>query len=233
MSKNVALLYHKIVKDGENQLYEREESNFRNDMEYLKKYQIISLYDLVLGEKSNNKIIITFDDGDSSNYSIAFPILKEYGFKATFFVISDKVGKEGYVNWNEIRDIGDYKNEKGERLFDIESHTHTHLDLAQHGEERILYELKHSQGTIRKETGTTPRFLAIPGGSRGSKYEIIRETARRLGYLGIRNSSLTVLNNTNIREIRIWIKYSFLILPLRIINKLKRRYSLEKRQKLV
>ena len=41
-------------------------------------------------------VVITFDDGYESNYTLAYPILKQYGMKATIFVVGVSVGKDTY-----------------------------------------------------------------------------------------------------------------------------------------
>ncbi len=41
-------------------------------------------------------IILTFDDGYTSNYEIAKPILEKYGMKATVFAIGSSIGKSTY-----------------------------------------------------------------------------------------------------------------------------------------
>ena len=41
-------------------------------------------------------VVITFDDGYLSNYELAYPILKEYGCKATLFAIGVSMGKDSY-----------------------------------------------------------------------------------------------------------------------------------------
>jgi peptidoglycan/xylan/chitin deacetylase (PgdA/CDA1 family) len=41
-------------------------------------------------------ILITFDDGYYSNYEYAYPVLKQYGFKATIFIIGVSFGKDTY-----------------------------------------------------------------------------------------------------------------------------------------
>ncbi len=43
-------------------------------------------------------VVITFDDGYMSNYQYAFPVLKQYGFKATVFVIGSSIGRSEYKN---------------------------------------------------------------------------------------------------------------------------------------
>ena len=47
-------------------------------------------------ELPEKPVMITFDDGYKSNYTLAFPILKQYGFKATIFVIGVSIGKDTY-----------------------------------------------------------------------------------------------------------------------------------------
>lgn len=47
-------------------------------------------------ELPENPILITFDDGYESFYTLAFPVLKEYGFKATCFAVGVSIGKDVY-----------------------------------------------------------------------------------------------------------------------------------------
>ena len=41
-------------------------------------------------------LMITFDDGYESNYTLAFPLLQQYSFKATIFAIGVSIGKDTY-----------------------------------------------------------------------------------------------------------------------------------------
>jgi peptidoglycan/xylan/chitin deacetylase (PgdA/CDA1 family) len=54
-------------------------------------------------------ILITFDDGQLDSYRYADPILRQYGFRATMFVITDPVDKKNpyYLRWDELRTMRD------------------------------------------------------------------------------------------------------------------------------
>jgi len=210
----IMLLYHSLVKDeevdekkfklgyeGAPYLYQRKTSQFKADMEYIKnsgKYEVISLYDLEamrMGEKelSKNAVIIAFDDGSISQYKFAFPILKEFGFKATFFIVSNKPEKksDGHMSWDNLREMANYTDSYGEYIFSIESHSHTHLPITEDVgsdffRDRIYKELSEPARLIEKEIGKQPRFFSIPGVGGYKKEETI-EMAKELGYWGIRS----------------------------------------------
>jgi peptidoglycan/xylan/chitin deacetylase (PgdA/CDA1 family) len=46
--------------------------------------------------------LITFDDGYLDNYTVAFPLLKQHGLRAAFFVVSSFVGTSFVPWWDEI-----------------------------------------------------------------------------------------------------------------------------------
>jgi peptidoglycan/xylan/chitin deacetylase (PgdA/CDA1 family) len=121
----IVLCYHNINNKGGN-LYTISPQDFENQIKYMidKGYKSISLdelYDYYFYGKEIPKksILITFDDGLRGVYEFAFPILKKYGFKATFFVIVGRVGRvKNYVNWSELKEMVD------SGIFSIGSHTY-------------------------------------------------------------------------------------------------------------
>ncbi len=70
-------------------------------------------------------VVITFDDGLKSVSRYAYPVLKQYGMKATAFVVTSRI-KRHPQKWNpkslqfmsvsELNEIRD--------VFDFQSHTH-------------------------------------------------------------------------------------------------------------
>ncbi|MBQ6262815.1 MAG: polysaccharide deacetylase family protein [Clostridia bacterium] len=97
------ICYHQIVKDGETNASTATEATFESHMKALSEsgFTPVSIYDLKAyvengADLPEKPVLITFDDGYLGNYEIAFPILKEYGFKATIFAIGVSVGKDTY-----------------------------------------------------------------------------------------------------------------------------------------
>jgi len=140
--------------------------NFRAQLAWLRDngYTAIDYYDLTMAivgysELPEKPVLLTFDDGYLDNYTNAFPLLQEYGFKGTFFVITEFIdsGREGYMTWPMIEEMA----RAGHR---IESHSRTHPDLTEKDRDGLIWELLGSQQTIAAHIGYTPRYFCYPGG---------------------------------------------------------------------
>ena len=55
--------------------------------------------------KDKKKILITIDDAFSSFYKNAWPFLKKNKIPFILFVSTEPVGKNGYMTWEEIKEI--------------------------------------------------------------------------------------------------------------------------------
>lgn len=96
------LLYHHLLKEEE-YYYEDNPAAitleaFEEQMAYLDKYgfntiTLVELEKFLKGQMDVPKrsVVITFDDGYSSNYHYAYPILKGYGFDASIFLITHSI----------------------------------------------------------------------------------------------------------------------------------------------
>jgi len=140
--------------------------NFRAQLAWLRDngYTAIDYYDLTMAivgysELPEKPVLLTFDDGYLDNYTNAFPLLQEYGFKGTFFVITEFIdsGREGYMTWPMIEEMA----RAGHR---IESHSRTHPDLTEKDRDGLIWELLGSQQTLAAHIGYTPRYFCYPGG---------------------------------------------------------------------
>jgi len=105
------LAYHRVLPTGVSYLRRQmaiSEVRFSQQMAYLARhYRVISLQEVpsLLKEKKAippKTVAITFDDGYSDNYHVAYPILKRLGLPATIFLATDFVGGDKIPWWDEL-----------------------------------------------------------------------------------------------------------------------------------
>ena len=184
------LLYHNIDENytADSTMANISSAEFREHMESLISYgyDFISLpyyYECIKNGRvlPDRPIIITFDDGYSSNYEIAFPILKEMNIPATIFIVTSTVGEVpegGLVNfphftWEEARIM----EESG--LIDIQSHTHTHQDMSTLTISEFNFELTESKRLIEENLNKECTMIAYP---HGRNTNITTSIAKGFGY---------------------------------------------------
>lgn len=104
-------------------------------------------------------VVLTFDDSAKSHYTVVRPILKQYGFGATFFITEGfdfKSNKKDYMTWEQIREL----HEDG---FEIGNHTRDHLGIT----EKTLDQLSEQLDGIARQCTThripVPVTFAWPG----------------------------------------------------------------------
>jgi peptidoglycan/xylan/chitin deacetylase (PgdA/CDA1 family) len=138
---------------------------FEEQVAYLKDngYQTITFAELVgafngevgLPEKP---VIITFDDGWDDIYSVAYPILKQYGMRATFFISTNWIENlEGVVSWTQLEEMSAGGMEFG-------SHSVTHPYLTTADPEWMKYEIEGSKAALEEHTRKSITALAYPFG---------------------------------------------------------------------
>jgi peptidoglycan/xylan/chitin deacetylase (PgdA/CDA1 family) len=139
---------------------------FRQHMQLLEQegYKTISLnqlYDaLVTGTALPPKpIVLTFDDGYIDHYRFVFPILQEFGFSGTFFIITETAdfNTSGHLSWAQITEMAN----AGMRM---ESHTKTHLDLRNRDWDFLVHQVMGSFESLQAHTGQTPSVFCYPAG---------------------------------------------------------------------
>ena len=141
-------------------------ANFRAQLQYLadNDFTAVDLYDLSLAITGKRPlppkpVILTFDDGYLDHYTNAFPLLQEFGFKGTFFIVTEFVdaGNPAYMNWEMIEQMA----AAGMRM---EPHSKTHADLRDQPRDVLIWQILGSQETLAAHIGYTPRYFCYPGG---------------------------------------------------------------------
>ena len=211
--KVIVLMYHRIVKGEATNLYERSIDNLEADLKYLKKNRIkvLNFSDLEAIKAAGsmpegNSAIITFDDGDSSWYTLVRPLLLRYQLKATFFLWTYMMGHDSFVTWEEVEDMSHYTLRNGVRPFTFGSHTYSHQYLLRNKDgfsssaeynSFLDYELGKSKEIIEKHTPGSVKILSLPYGDGAGDTGIIG-AAQRNGYNFIRTSVWRAIENSSL-----------------------------------
>lgn len=129
--------------------------------------------DLKHADRWEKPVLLTFDDSFADNYTELFPILREFGVKATLFVIQGTLGWEHNLTEAQLLEM------QASGLVDVQCHTQYHLYLDELSREQQLEELTWSKVGLTKLTGRIPFVIAYPAGREDeSALAICREEYR-------------------------------------------------------
>src|SRR6266481_2549592 len=163
---------------------------------------VISMQDLLAWKRGEKNIpprcaVVTFDDGWKSQYEVAWPIMKKYGYPFTLFIYTEGVrggslGGGEAITWEQLADLRD-------NGADIQAHTATHQDLREgHNvtvieggkrsrkkltgadyEKWVQNEVVGCKELLEKRLGIKVNCFAVPFGNYN---EHVKELARTAGY---------------------------------------------------
>lgn len=169
--------YIKDINDLVRKRLDISPSLFEEYLKALKKsdYQTFFVSDIpnILSDQisySSRSAVLTFDDGYEDFYTVVFPLLKKYQMKATIYIIYDYIGRSGFLNDDEIKEL--IKSQ----LVEIGSHTLDHLYLKL-VPERIAYkQIFESKQLLEKRFSIKVNTFAYPYGAFNKKtIDLIKE----------------------------------------------------------
>ncbi len=195
-------------------------------MSYLKQngYNVISLDELVKGIKSSrefrrNTVAITIDDGYKDNYTYAYPVLKEFSFPATIFIIANSIGsKPDFLNWDEVGIMQDNGINFG-------CHTKNHVYIPDVKDSQILWEeIAGCRELVEDRLGKDVNYFCYPFGGFTEEAKIVLKQA---GYQGActTNRGFVELNKDVYELKRIKVTNSDMTRPFNFWAKLSGYYN--------
>ena len=104
-------------------------------------------------------VVLTFDDAKASHYTVVRPLLKKYGFGATFFIsegFSFQTNKEDYLTWEQIAEL----HRDG---FEIGNHTRDHMALEKGNLPRLREQVEAINAQCAAHGIPVPVSFAYPG----------------------------------------------------------------------
>ena len=165
------LMYHSIAESqkGRHPYYETntsprifaEQMRFLHDCGYRAQGWDTALQNSA-GPTNAKPVVITFDDGYADFYRYAFPVLSEYGFSATVFVITglmkpQRMSFKGTecLTLPEVRELHSQGISFG-------SHTASHRDLRLLKQDEVENELSGSKKSLEDALGAPVKSFAYP-----------------------------------------------------------------------
>jgi peptidoglycan/xylan/chitin deacetylase (PgdA/CDA1 family) len=113
----------------------------------------------VLEPVPDKLVVLTFDDSKASHFTVVRPLLKKYGFGATFFITEGftfRTNKDDYLTWQQIATL----HEDG---FEIGNHTRDHLAVSKANLPRVKEQVDAITAQCEAHGIPPPTSFAYPG----------------------------------------------------------------------
>ena len=102
-------------------------------------------------------IMLTFDDTDLDQYTLAAPQMKKYGFKGVFFIMTVSLGRPHYMTKDEVKELSDNGNV-------IASHTWDHHNVKKYQGQDWVTQIDKPTKKLEEITGKPIKYFAYPFG---------------------------------------------------------------------
>jgi peptidoglycan/xylan/chitin deacetylase (PgdA/CDA1 family) len=189
--------YHRFVNQVRRPDTEITPQMFEQQMQELKNrgITVIGMQDFLAWKRGEKNIpprcaIITFDDGWKSQYDVAWPIMKKFGYTFTMFIYTEGVrgghfGGGEAITWEQLTEMRDAG-------IDIQAHSETHQDLRKpydkvakkklsppEYEQWLQNEVGRCKDTLEQRLGIKVNCFAVPYGFYNQH---IKDVAKNAGY---------------------------------------------------
>ena len=123
-------------------------------------------------------IMLTFDDGYRGIATVAAPMMTQFGFVGTAYIITDRIAQNRktaptWLTWPQLRTLE-------QRGWDIGSHTVSHTEIPNMSPEAAMKTLRQSRFTLERHLGHPVQWFCYPAGSVDAKSV---EAVKKAGYV--------------------------------------------------
>ena len=174
------LLYHNVESGTPRFDFAIPAAEFARHLQFLKQHcNVVSMTqagEIVGMCQDRLNVLITFDDGFINNFEVAMPILQQHGLSATFFLVVDclEAGSPPAFQLDRLTpsdDPSDWRtitidemNEMRRAGMTIGSHSLSHTDSRQLGNEALVQEALQSRERMEALLGEPVGCFALPWG---------------------------------------------------------------------
>ncbi len=139
-------------------------------------FRVLPLRDLQASSERSKDLaratVLTFDDGQATDYEQVFPLLSEAGIFADFFVSTAWIGQKGYLTWSQLREMRAHG-------MCVHSHGHQHIDVSRLSRSALIRQLEVSKTLLEDGLGCSVKCFAVPYGLFNRR---VLEVAQSVGY---------------------------------------------------
>jgi peptidoglycan/xylan/chitin deacetylase (PgdA/CDA1 family) len=123
-------------------------------------------------------VAITVDDGCETDLLAIAPVLKEFGYGGTFYLVTGWIGKPGFLSLPQLRELHDLG-------FEIGCHSMTHPYLSDLDAAGLQREIADAKTVLEQMLGSAIEHYSFPGG-RG--HVLAAQVAKEAGYKTVATS---------------------------------------------
>ena len=102
-------------------------------------------------------VMLTFDDTDLDQFTVARPTLDKYGYKAVYFIMTVSLGRPRYMSKAQVKQLADEGNVIG-------SHTWDHHNVKKYQGEDWVTQIEKPTKVLEEITGKKINYFAYPFG---------------------------------------------------------------------
>jgi peptidoglycan/xylan/chitin deacetylase (PgdA/CDA1 family) len=168
MAGIVYLMYHELKCEGRElcessvsyRRYAVAKQNLRKQLSLLQNigYSGLNVSQACDWTTPDSAVVFTFDDGCETDLLAATPLLREFGFNATFYVVAGFIGqRRGYLSATQLREMADAG-------FEVGCHSRTHPNLSQLDSAGLHDEIVVAKDEIEQMLGRSVKHFSCPGG---------------------------------------------------------------------
>jgi peptidoglycan/xylan/chitin deacetylase (PgdA/CDA1 family) len=154
-------------------------AEFRKQMQWLRDSGFRGLnISEALAYPSAPSICITFDDGCETDLIAAVPLLREFGFHATFFITAGFLDTPGYLSSQQLRELDSQE-------FEIGCHSMTHPYLSDLSDSEMQREIADAKIKIEQILSHPIKHFSCPGGRYNQR---VLALTKQAGFNSVANS---------------------------------------------
>ena len=188
------LMYHKVWPDRNDNLTITPE-RLREHWTFLRDegYSILSLQEyleIITGQTQapGKAILITFDDGYCNNLTYVYPLLKEFGWKATFFIIANTLETTKHTGIDEAEQKMSLEElqQLDPAIVQLGLHGYAHENMNKINLKEMQAEVVNSVKAFENSRLQFSKVFAYPYGARPSDQGDLKKLKQLMADIGIK-----------------------------------------------